>query len=403
MKDRVSLYPGRVTLTPVEGQANTYDLVRADQATQAGTPLNKASLLTDETEVALFGDAADRTVNQAFVAIISRFRMLESSTAAVTVTVKDSSGLAAKGVEVAGMFSEDGGAVYTDNSGVASGYVPEGSVTLSISRYADVADASDTFTAIAGGRYTRAITVTRRTYLKLLSSAFFRFSGNVATVDVALGGGGAGGQAGQGQYSSTSGGARRATGGGGGGAGRTAEQTGIAPEINTVYSAIVGAGGEAGAAGGASSFLGVSAAGGAVNGGGRGARYQLSASPLTASAAGADGTGTLYASMSETFLFGGDGGGGGASNGNLRVSGYDSAGDSGSSGGGPGGGKGGDGTYGATATEGSSGTDGLGGGGGGGASRWVAETSNYASRCDNWGGGKGGGGCITMRIHLETA
>lgn len=54
MKDRVPLYPGRVTLTPVSGQANTYDLTRADQPTQEGTPLNKASLLKDAT-AALYG------------------------------------------------------------------------------------------------------------------------------------------------------------------------------------------------------------------------------------------------------------------------------------------------------------------------------------------------------------
>ena len=54
MQDRVPLYPGRVTLTPVSGQANTYDLVRADQPTQEGTPINKASLLKDTT-AALFG------------------------------------------------------------------------------------------------------------------------------------------------------------------------------------------------------------------------------------------------------------------------------------------------------------------------------------------------------------
>lgn len=54
MKDRVPLYPGRVTLTPVSGQANTYDLTRADQPTQEGTPLNKATLLKDTT-AALFG------------------------------------------------------------------------------------------------------------------------------------------------------------------------------------------------------------------------------------------------------------------------------------------------------------------------------------------------------------
>lgn len=54
MQDRVPLYPGRVTLTPVSGQANTFDLTRADQPTQEGTPLNKASLLKDAT-AALFG------------------------------------------------------------------------------------------------------------------------------------------------------------------------------------------------------------------------------------------------------------------------------------------------------------------------------------------------------------
>lgn len=40
--DRVSAYPGRVKLTPVSGQDNTYDMVRADQPTQEGTPINKA-------------------------------------------------------------------------------------------------------------------------------------------------------------------------------------------------------------------------------------------------------------------------------------------------------------------------------------------------------------------------
>lgn len=40
--DRLPTYPGRVTLTPVSGQANTYDLVRADQPIEEGTPINKA-------------------------------------------------------------------------------------------------------------------------------------------------------------------------------------------------------------------------------------------------------------------------------------------------------------------------------------------------------------------------
>lgn len=42
-KDRVSTYPGRVVLTPVEGAVNTFDLVRADEPTEAGSPLDKAT------------------------------------------------------------------------------------------------------------------------------------------------------------------------------------------------------------------------------------------------------------------------------------------------------------------------------------------------------------------------
>ena len=45
MQDRVSTYPGRITLTPVSG--NTYDWARADDPSVVGTPLNKATFLPD--------------------------------------------------------------------------------------------------------------------------------------------------------------------------------------------------------------------------------------------------------------------------------------------------------------------------------------------------------------------
>lgn len=41
VEDRVSTYPGRVTLTPVAGETNTYDMVRADVPIAEGTPINK--------------------------------------------------------------------------------------------------------------------------------------------------------------------------------------------------------------------------------------------------------------------------------------------------------------------------------------------------------------------------
>lgn len=54
MRDRVPTYPGRVVLTPVAGQPNTYDMTRADEPTQIGDPLNKANLLQD-TVAQMFG------------------------------------------------------------------------------------------------------------------------------------------------------------------------------------------------------------------------------------------------------------------------------------------------------------------------------------------------------------
>lgn len=44
IKDRVPTFPGRYKLTPVEGQPDFFDLARADEPTEPGTPLDKATL-----------------------------------------------------------------------------------------------------------------------------------------------------------------------------------------------------------------------------------------------------------------------------------------------------------------------------------------------------------------------
>lgn len=55
MYDRVSQNPGRVLITPEDGSGAFYaTLAMADNPTVVGTPLNKASLLTDAT-AALYG------------------------------------------------------------------------------------------------------------------------------------------------------------------------------------------------------------------------------------------------------------------------------------------------------------------------------------------------------------
>lgn len=69
MKDRVSLYPGRVLITPEDGSTPYHaTLTRADEPTQEGTPLNKANLLTDAT-AALYGKTSTATPNTIFAAI----------------------------------------------------------------------------------------------------------------------------------------------------------------------------------------------------------------------------------------------------------------------------------------------------------------------------------------------
>lgn len=77
MQDREPTYPGRVTLTPVYGLANTYDMERADQPLQQGTPLNKASLLKDAT-AALFGKT-NAAVPDDILSLLSKSALAERS------------------------------------------------------------------------------------------------------------------------------------------------------------------------------------------------------------------------------------------------------------------------------------------------------------------------------------
>ena len=72
MQNREPTYPGRVTLTPVSGQANTYDMERADKPLQQGTPLTKATFLKDAT-AALYG-LGTKAVPDDVLAELGRFQ-----------------------------------------------------------------------------------------------------------------------------------------------------------------------------------------------------------------------------------------------------------------------------------------------------------------------------------------
>ncbi len=79
MQDRVSKYPGRIQLTPVDTGTGIYDMEKADEPTQAGTELNKNSLLSANAESYVFGSSSgDHTVSQAFVQLKQTLNSLQT-------------------------------------------------------------------------------------------------------------------------------------------------------------------------------------------------------------------------------------------------------------------------------------------------------------------------------------
>lgn len=61
--DRIPKYPGRVKMIPVPGQENTYDMVRADDPSEAGTPINRTLFESIGTDI---NDAIQAIDNKVF-------------------------------------------------------------------------------------------------------------------------------------------------------------------------------------------------------------------------------------------------------------------------------------------------------------------------------------------------
>ncbi len=90
MKDRIPTKPGRVLLTPEDGSTPFYaTITRADEPTQEGTPLNKANLLSDETEKSIWDVAQGRTVNDALKMLAD---VAYGRVASLTLTINDTDG-----------------------------------------------------------------------------------------------------------------------------------------------------------------------------------------------------------------------------------------------------------------------------------------------------------------------
>lgn len=362
-------------------------LALEDDPTDPGTELRKSTLLQDSTEVSLFGSAADRTVDDAFAGIAGQLKLIKSDMAAITLTVQDTNGKPIPEVLVQGILSESGTAVYTNASGVVTGYIGEGQQPIKVSGYADLVDYSETVTVVKGTTINKTIKLTTRNFLKITASRSIKFSGNVSAVDVsAVGGGGPGGDAWSGR-------------GAGGGSGYLVNKFGIAVSANTALKAIIGSGGQPKSAGGKTSFLGVEANGGnpgqsskdtsGIPQGGSGGRKggNGSDSDRVVGKNGLDGLPGFFKSFTETTTVAGSGAGGDAK------------------GGVPGGGDGMNGptpsgekdsqNYGQHGCPGKSGTGGGGGGGG------ITETDNDVTHYGK--GAAGGSGVIAIRMHLKSA
>ena len=77
MKDRTPKYRGRVKLLPVAGQENIYDMTRADEPDDTGTPFNKRTMLQDSTAKFLQLNAANPFVDDALRQMRTELTRLE--------------------------------------------------------------------------------------------------------------------------------------------------------------------------------------------------------------------------------------------------------------------------------------------------------------------------------------
>lgn len=276
MKDRISTHPGRVTLVPVEGVANTYILTRADEPTDPGTPLSKATLLTDETAARLKLGQEDPTVNDAL------FYLSQSSI------------VYAGDAPPAGGIPAKAGDKYIDRSvSPAAVYVCTGNVN---------------------GAVWRAIAMTTKVLKTemITTSGTWTVPANISQYDdVHITVFGAGGSGGMGVSGSLTAYVNGGYAGGGGGGGQRASWTGRLTESS--YTVTVGKGGTGpssvgdGASGGATSFgTIVSASGGS---GGKGAG-EASHGGAGGSGGGGGGGHGLMSNSGGSGTYGGGGGAG---------------------------------------------------------------------------------------------
>ena len=360
-------------------------------------------LLSDETKE-LMGLTSENTPDDAFRELY--LSIVLDGRALINFTVTGNDGTPCKQVQLASANFCDGNGnkipiVTTNNEGKISVFVDAISVSVSVSQYANFEDWNHTYSVVFGEQYEESVILNRRNFLKITSSGSCKFSPEIVRVDVTCVGGG--GRGGNGDSTVT-----RSAGGGGGGGGYCTVQEQVSFNVETIYSAIIGAGSTIVSTnsrleqGGSSSFLNVNAdggysaknaytslswqVGGEGNGNGGSGGYSGQGYPDRAGQRGGNGTVAGYSSFTETVIYGGGGGGGSGGGDNF-----------GNPLGGAGGSYGGKGARYYDGVPGSQGQDGFGGGGGGGGGQSnLGDGDGYYTA-----GGRGGSGCVAIRMYTQ--
>ncbi len=119
MKDRIVQHPNRYRLTPVSGQNGVYDLEPVPgTVTQAGTPLNKATLLTDQDYAAIksrgyvFEDSSPETTISKVLYTLSSF--VSDNYTLATINFKDTEGNRMTGTPVQIFAASDNESPYIE-------------------------------------------------------------------------------------------------------------------------------------------------------------------------------------------------------------------------------------------------------------------------------------------------
>lgn len=252
MQDRVPLYPGRVTLTPVAGQTNTYDMVRADQPTQEGTPLNKATLLKDAT-ASILGLPNTAVPDDAFLALT-----IGVGTYGYRVKIQLADGTPVEGATVSGITALTGSTLVSGADGIVLGKSTSKTVTIGCtSPYIDQAPPTSQSVTATGTITDVTLTLIDNTdTITVSGSQIAKVSSMAKTMDVTAVGGGGGGGAATGKTINWPGGG----GGGGGYATTKINITGIANQNLNIMIGSGGAGatkmsGASGALGGTTSIM----------------------------------------------------------------------------------------------------------------------------------------------------